>query len=70
MSAPHSPDVTRSADPSSRPAVLALLVVLVALIVALLLAGGPDAPADATPSCPIPAANTMVTAPPTGTMPC
>jgi hypothetical protein len=70
MSAPHGPDATRSAGPSSRPAVLALLMMLVALTVALLLPVGRDAPADATPSCPVPAAITMVTAPPTGTMPC
>jgi hypothetical protein len=70
MAAPYGPDARGWADPSSRPAILALLLVLVALTVALLLVGGRDTAADATPSCPVPPANTMVTAPPTGTLPC
>jgi hypothetical protein len=70
MSAPHGPDATRSVDPSSRPAVLAFLMVLVALTVVLLLAAGRDVPAGVPRSCPAVAANTQVTAPPTGTVPC
>ena len=42
MSTPVSPDARYWADPSSRPTVLALLIVLVALTVALLLATGRD----------------------------
>jgi hypothetical protein len=57
-------------DPSARPAVLALLIMLVALTVGLLLAGGHDTSAHATPSCPISSANTVVIAPPTGTTLC
>ena len=70
MSASYGPVASHSADPSSRPAVLALIVVLVALTVALLLTGGYEAPGGATLSCPRPPANTVVTAPPTGTLPC
>jgi hypothetical protein len=70
MSASHGPNATRGADPSSRPTVLAFLTVLVALTVVLLLAGGRDAPAGAGRSCPAAAAITVVTAPPTGTLPC
>jgi len=70
MSAPSGLYTRYWADPSARPAILALLIMLVALTVALLLAGGHDTPADATPSCPISSTNTVVTAPPTGTMPC
>ena len=70
MSTPFSPDARYWADPSSRPAVLALLIVLAALTVALLLSTGRDVTADATPPCPGPAMNTVVTAPPTGTTPC
>ena len=56
------------ADSSSQPAVVAVLIVLMALTVALLLATGRDATANATPACP--AVSTAVTAPPTGTTPC
>jgi hypothetical protein len=69
MSTLFSPDARYRADPSSRPAVLALLVVVIALTVALL-ATGRDVAADATPPCPGPTMNTVVTAPPTGTTPC
>ena len=69
MSVPTSPPAAYWADPSSRPAVVALLIVLVALTVALLLAGGHHAPADAA-LCPVPATKTVATAPPTGTTPC
>jgi hypothetical protein len=70
MSASSGPSAGFGADPSSRPAVFALLVVLVALMVGLLLTGGRDAEADATVSCPVHATNTVVTAPPTGTTQC
>jgi hypothetical protein len=66
MSTPFSPDARYWADPSSRPAVLALLIVLMALTVALLSATG----RDVTPACPGPAMHTAATAPPTGTTPC
>jgi hypothetical protein len=58
------------ADSSSQPAVVAVLIVLMALTVALLVATGRDATADAIPACPGPPMNTAVTAPPTGTTPC
>jgi hypothetical protein len=70
MSTPFSPDARYWADPSSRPAVLALLIVLMALTIALLSATGRDVTADATPACPGPAMHTTATAPPTGTTPC
>ena len=70
MSTPFSPDARYWADPSSRPAVVAVLIVLLALTVALLLATGRDARANATPACPGPAMNTAVPAPPTGTTSC
>ena len=70
MSAPSGLYTRNRTDPSARPAVLGLLIMIAALTVALLLAGGHDIQADATPSCPIFSANTVVTAPPTGTMPC
>jgi hypothetical protein len=58
------------ADTSSQPAVVAVLIVLVSLVVALLFASGHDAPVDAMRLCPVPATNTAVTAPPTGTISC
>ena len=70
MSVPSGLSTRHWADPSARPAVLALLIMVVALTVALLLTGGYDIPADATPSCPISSTNRVLTAPPTGTMPC
>jgi hypothetical protein len=69
MSAPSGLYTRCWADPSARPAILALLM-LVALTVALLLAGGHETSADATPSCPVSSTNTVVTAPPTGTTLC
>jgi hypothetical protein len=58
------------ADSSSQPAVVAVLIVLMALTLALLLATGRDVTANATPACPGPAVSTAVPAPPTGTTPC
>jgi hypothetical protein len=70
MSAPSGLYTRYWTDPSARPAILALLILLVALTVALLLAGGHDTPADATSSCPISSTHTVATAPPTGTTLC
>ena len=52
---------------AARPAILALLILLTALTVAPLLAGGHDTATEATPSCSISSVNTVLTAPPTGT---
>jgi hypothetical protein len=70
MSAPSHLSSRYWVHPSARPAFLAHLIILVALAVALLLAGGHDTPSDAAPSCPIALTNTVVTAPPTGTTLC